>query len=185
MVAQARPYAAKMDTGYAWGIDQPPDPAVARAADTDADGLTPEQLPEVRELTARGWQLAPDAPMLVFLPAVWPPQLRTWVPDRASRYETWTELDPKTYEVLRERTVRSSWESRNEVENDNDALLADAGITGRPRGRLWLLKPPPGFTSVDDFLAELGRRADTAGIDGACSPEYVRLTRNVLREMTA
>ncbi|MEV0158336.1 hypothetical protein AB0H57_32280 [Micromonospora sp. NPDC050686] len=89
-----------MDIGYAWGADQPPDPAAARAAETDADGLMPEQLPEVREPIARGWQLAPDAPMLVFLPLVWPPQQRTWVPDRATRYETWTELDPKTYEVL-------------------------------------------------------------------------------------
>ncbi|MFI7517733.1 DUF5956 family protein [Micromonospora echinofusca] len=154
-----------MDAGYAWGIDQPPDPAAARAADTDTDGLTPEQLPEVRELTARGWQLAPDAPMLVSSPRC---GLRSCVPGCRTG-------QPAT---------RSSWESRNEVENDNDALLADAGITGRPRGRLWLLKPPPGFTSVDDFLAELGRRADAAGIGGACSPEYVRFTRDVLRDVT-
>ncbi|MFG1677284.1 hypothetical protein [Micromonospora sp. NPDC049282] len=115
-----------MDTGHAWGADQPPDPAGAGAADMDADGLTPEPLPEVRELAARGWQLTPGAPMLVFLPAVWPAQLLAWVPVRATGYETWTELDPKTYEVLRAQTERSSWESRNEAENDNDALLADA-----------------------------------------------------------
>ncbi|SCF20257.1 DUF5956 family protein [Micromonospora mirobrigensis] len=173
-----------MDITYDWGLDQLPDPAAARAGEVDADGLTPEQLPEVRELTARGWQLASDAPMLVFLPAVWPRELRTWVPDRATRYEWWYEQDPKTRQVIREQTVRSSWESRNEVENDNDALLAEAGVTGRPRARLWLLKPPPGFASVDDFLAELGRRADAAGIDGACSAPYVRFTAELLAELT-
>ncbi|GAB3231901.1 DUF5956 family protein [Micromonospora halotolerans] len=171
-----------MDIAYDWGIDQPPDPAADRA--DDVDGLTSEQLPEVRELTAQGWHLASDAPMLVFLPAVWPRKLRTWVPDRATRYEWWYEQEPKTRRVIREQTVHSSWESRNEVENDNDALLAETGVTGRPRGRLWLLKPPPGFDSVDDFLAELGRRADAAGIDGACSPQYVRFTTELLAELT-
>ncbi|MBU8858054.1 MULTISPECIES: DUF5956 family protein [unclassified Micromonospora] len=174
-----------MDVAYDWGLNQPADPAAARTMNEDADGLEPEQLPEVRELTAQGWELAPDAPMLVFLPAVWPRALRTWVPDRASRYETWYEQDPRTNVVLREQTVRSSWESRDEVENDNDALLAEAGVTGRPRWRLWLLKPPPGFATVNEFLADLGRRADAAGIDGACSPQYVRFTADRLRELTA
>ncbi|MEH0826287.1 MULTISPECIES: DUF5956 family protein [unclassified Micromonospora] len=116
---------------------------------------------------------------------MWPRQLRTWVPDRATRCETWYEQDPKTYEVLREQTVLASRESRDEVENDNDALLADSGVAGRPRGRLWLLKPPPGFASVDGFLADLGRRTDAARIGGACSPEYVRFTADLLRTVTA
>ncbi|NES17060.1 MULTISPECIES: DUF5956 family protein [Micromonospora] len=171
-----------MDIGYDWGVDQSAHPAAARAP--DVDGLTPEQLPEVRELTARGWHLAPDAPMLVFLPAVWPRPLRTWVPDRAARYETWYEQNPTTYEVLREQTMRSSWESRTEVDNDTDALLAKAGITRRPRGRLWLLKPPPGFADLDGFLTDLGRRADAAGIEGACSRQYVWFTAERLRDLT-
>ncbi|MEO3781395.1 DUF5956 family protein [Micromonospora sp. B11E3] len=171
-----------MDIAYDWGLDQPAEPAAARAADADVDGLEPEQLPEVRELVAQGWQMAPDAPMIAFLPAVWPSELRTWVPDRAARYEQWYEQDPKTLKVRREQTVQASWESRVEVENDLDALLADAGVTGRPRGRLWLLKPPPGWASVDDFLAELGRQADAAGIDAECSAEYVQLAARLLRE---
>ncbi|AXH93682.1 hypothetical protein AB0N38_33600 [Micromonospora aurantiaca] len=59
-----------MDSAYGWGIDEPPNPA----ADTDADGLEPEQLSEVRELTAQGWQLAPDAHAP--RPTRWPAQRR-------------------------------------------------------------------------------------------------------------
>lgn len=47
---------------------------------------------------------------------------------------------------------------------------------GRPRGRLWLLRPPPGFADLQGFLTDLGRRADAAGIDAACTSQYVRFT---------
>ncbi|MFI7075350.1 DUF5956 family protein [Micromonospora sediminicola] len=148
-----------MDVGFDWGLDQPAHPAAARAAHEDVDGSPPEQLPEVRELTGQGWQLAPDAPGYVFLPAVWPSELRTWVPDRATRYEQWYEQDPKTHRVIGEQTVRCSGESRNETDNDHDWSLERVGITGRPRRRLWLLKPPPGYASVDEVLNEVWRRA--------------------------
>ncbi|RNH92875.1 hypothetical protein EEZ25_33540 [Micromonospora aurantiaca] len=168
-----------MTLAYDWGLDQPPDPAAKRA--DDVDGLTAEQLPEVRELTGLGWQLAPNAPGQVFLPAVWPRELRTWVPDRATRYEWWYEQDPKTHRVIREQMVRSSWESRDEVENDHDWSLARIGITDRPRGRLWLLKPPSGYDSVDAVLDEVRRRAEGQGIDAEMSEAFVQLTARTVR----
>lgn len=122
-----------MDAAYDWGLHQPADPVAARTMNEDADGLEPEQLPEVRERTAQGEELAPDAPMLVFLPAVWPRALRTWVPDRASRHEASYEQDPRTSVVLHEQTVRSSSESRDE--NDNDALLFGT-VVHVPRGQV-------------------------------------------------
>jgi hypothetical protein len=176
-----RSYAAAMDVTYDWGVDQPPDPAAERASEVDADGLTPEQLPEVRELTAQGWQLASDAPLHAFLPVVWPRDLRTWVPDRATRYEWWYEQDPKTRRVIREQTVRSSWESRNEVDNDTAWSLERVGITGRPRGRLWLFKPPTGYASVEEVLDEVGRRAQQQGIGAEMSEPFVELTARTLR----
>ncbi|GIJ29116.1 hypothetical protein Vqi01_42780 [Micromonospora qiuiae] len=168
-----------MDTAYDWGLDQPPDPAAEHAG--EADGLTPEQLPEVRKLTAQGWQLAPDAPLYAFLPAVWPRESRTWVPDRATRYETWYEQDPKTRTVLRAETRQVGPAMMTEIDDDHDWTLARVGITGRPRGRLWLLKPPRGHGSIDAVLDHVWQHAQQQGIDVTMSEPFVELTVRIVR----
>ncbi|MGC4748136.1 DUF5956 family protein [Micromonospora sp. DT201] len=169
-----------MDIAYDWGLDEPANPVADRAG--EAAGLTPEQLPEVRELTARGWQLAPDAPLYAFLPAVWPRKLRTWVPDRATSYDTCYEQDPKTHTVLPTQTRVAG---PAEIDEDHDWTLARVGITGRPRGRLWLLKPPHGYDSVDALLDEVWQRAQQQGIEATMNEPFVELTARTVRNDTA
>ena len=167
---------------FDWGTAQAAHPAAAVAdGDEPVVGLDREQLPEVRVLLGEGWTVAPDAPMFAFLPAVWPAQLRTWVPDRTVRTEQHSAVDATTREVRWRDTVPASAAAVQQVEDDVDALLAKAGITGRPSGRLWLLKPPPGYPSVDAVLDEVDRRAAATGVGGELSPAYVRLTADVLR----
>ncbi|WP_434742062.1 DUF5956 family protein [Micromonospora sp. SH-82] len=133
----------------------------------------------MQRLIEQGWELAPDAPMLAFLPAVWPADLRTWVPDRSTRHEQRWTTDPATGES-RSFTAQSSTTLVEEVENDIDALLAEAGILDRPRGRIWLLKPPAGFASLEAFLQHVGHQVDAAGINGELTEAYVAVTARCL-----
>jgi hypothetical protein len=142
-----------MAAQFDWGLDQPANPA-ARPGEGVQD-IEPGQLPEVRVLSAEGWQLAPDAPVLAFLPAVWPPELRTWVPDRSTRHEQRFEQHPVNLAIYSTATVSATPAAREEAEADIDELLAAAGAPGRPRGRLWLLKPPQGYGSVELVVDEL------------------------------
>jgi hypothetical protein len=163
---------------YDWDVAQPAHPVAAGRGDRSE--LEPGQLPEVRELVAEGWELAPDAPMYAFLPAVWPAHLRTWVPDRSTRYEQRYVMEPTSGAVLSSSTVPWSEATAVEVDDDTDELLAEGGIVGRPRGRLWLLKPPAGYASVGAFLDEVGRQADAADIPIMFSERYAELTARAL-----
>lgn len=173
-----------MGIDYDWGLEELSNSAATRYANTDVAGLKINELPEVRELLSQSWQLAPDAPMLAFLPAVWPSNLRTWVPDRATHYEKRYELDLKNRGSWRSRLAVVSQESQAHEEDDIDNLLAKAHVIGRPRGRLWLLKPPSGFVSVDDVLDELGRLADAGGVAGECSRAYVKIAARILHRLS-
>jgi hypothetical protein len=156
---------------YDWGLDQAPHP-VSAGRDERVD-QEPDRLPEVRLLVGEGWRLAPDAPVFAFLPAVWPARLRTWVPDRAARYEERSVMDPGGGRVRRTFTVAWSDDTREDIDDDVDWSL----------GRLWLLKPPEGFASVDAFLDHVEQRAREAGTDFS-SAEYVELTARELAKTT-
>ena len=101
-----------------WGLNEPaaphpdpPDPlppqlaklaslaaphVVAEGEDWENPG--PRALPEVAALLAQGWALPePDGPY-AFLPAVWPPELRCWLPDRLPRISGW--FDGRTSMVV-------------------------------------------------------------------------------------
>jgi hypothetical protein len=60
-----------------------------------------------------------------------------------------------------------------EVEADINALLAKCGIPSRPAGRLWLLRPPPGYPALDAVLRHLVAAADAADIEVMASPKLV------------
>lgn len=91
-----------------------------------------------------GWELAPGVPAWVFLPYIWPPDARTWVPDRSMRWEIDTALDAGGQVTTVE--CRPLSEEELEVqERDAAADLAAAGIPPRPRGRLWLVCPVGDF----------------------------------------
>ncbi|WP_326561776.1 DUF5956 family protein [Micromonospora sp. NBC_01796] len=165
-----------------WGPDQPPDPTAGEHVGKVAAEAS--QLPEVRQLMGQGWELAPNAPHLGFLPAVWPRRLRTWVPDRSTHYEQRYVTNPATGET-RTFTAVSSEEELAVVERDLDSLLAQSGVAGRPRGRIWLLKPPPGFDSVDAFLQHVEQRIENAATPASFNVAFVRTTAEALEEAPA
>jgi hypothetical protein len=112
------------------------------------------ELPGVQALLRDGWQLAPDAPVWAFLPALWPRSHRAWVPNRAiltsmqySGDNTWTE--PLTEE------------DREEMDNLASDVCRRAGVDGFTPGRIWLLRPFRGKTAADvcgDAILRLERQ---------------------------
>ena len=63
------------------------------------------------------------------------------------------------------RTLPWSTADYFEMESDANWLLAECGLPARPPGRLWLLKPPPGFSSLDATLSCLVESAKETGLD--------------------
>ncbi|GAA0946767.1 hypothetical protein GCM10009554_42980 [Kribbella koreensis] len=159
---------------FDWGVSDEPaaptgEPLPVEAAD----------LPEVTELQSEGWALAPEEPMWVFLPAIWPGTHRAWVADRSTR---WVE-NSRDGVVL----DRAPWPADlyEEIESDVNALLAEAGVPPRPAGRLWLLKPPPVLTSVQDVIDQVIELALAAGSElvPSCNPEFVRHAQRTVQEL--
>jgi hypothetical protein len=132
-----------------WGHDQPP--AAQRGGS--------------------GWFEAPEAPMWAFLPALWPRAYRQWVPDDDVRLvtETTIEVDGTTVSETR------PWgdDEAATVESDINVFLEEAGLPPRPPARLWMLRLPPPWDDLADYLDRLVERAGERGVDPACSPEFV------------
>lgn len=148
-----------------WAVDDPPHP-VSRRHEGRSD-VQQAELPEVLALAEEGWCLAPDAPMWVFLPAVWPVSERTWVPDRSTNYVTrWSDSG---------YSDRVPWSDHDytEVEADMNMLLGQAGVPGRPAGRLWLLRVPAQFKDLDDVLDDLVSSADAQSVVPNCNRDFV------------
>jgi hypothetical protein len=122
----------------------------------------------VRQLLADGWLRAPTAPVWAFLPAVWPRQLRAWVPARG----TWYHAGPAAL-----RYLPLSIDDVADLERDAAALCAAAGVPPCPPGRLWLLRPIAGVTPK----AVCEQSSQLVG-DGAfvASPELTEATRTVI-----
>jgi len=137
-----------------------------RFAPTEADD--PLELPAVRAARGHGFEPAPEAPLWTFLPAVWPQAARGWTPDtRVRQMMVFCNAEPA-------RAVRWSAADYFEMEADANAFLAECGLPPRPAGRVWLLKPPPGFASVDDALRRLQRSAKEAGLHVMADRAFVR-----------
>ncbi len=153
-----------------WGRDELP-----LRGEWPTTSLPADRLPGVLAARAEGWTLAPDAPVWAFLPAVWPPEHRCWVEDRSVRYVrvTCTGAPP----------VSIPWSAWDHVEGERDVneLLVESGVPPRPAGRVWLLRPPPGWPDLDTVLRSVTGAADAAGVEGACSPPFVAVTVEVLR----
>ncbi|MFE6225919.1 DUF5956 family protein [Streptomyces sp. NPDC057854] len=136
--------------------------------------LEPDRLPEVRELVERGWAPAPETPMWVFLPYVWPAEARTWVPDRSTRWQLDTTLDAAG-RVLDVECRPLSREEKETQEQDAAADLALAGVPPRPRGRLWLLRPVGGLENLAAVLEHLCAAAEARGVDTGLSVAFTEL----------
>jgi hypothetical protein len=98
-----------------WGMRQPPagvdpvaplPPRLARLAEVQATGTAlsagepyaqgfprADELPEVQELMREGWRPLDSAPLHCLFPAAWPPEHRTWIPDRLPRVVTGATTD--------------------------------------------------------------------------------------------
>lgn len=149
---------------FDWGLDQPP-----AAPSGEGVALPPADLPEVVELVAQGWSLAPEEPLWVFLPAVWPRTHRTWVADRSTR---WVEHSRDGAVVER---VPWSADVYAELESDYNGLLAEAEVPPRPANRLWLLEPPSSDMSVQAVLDRVlePTLSPDSEIVPSCNPAFV------------
>ena len=144
--------------------------------DERPSSLVAAELPEVLAARDRGWWLAPETPMWVFLPAVWPEQHRGWLVDRSSRYveEYCTGQSPR----------RLPWSADDSatVERDLNTLLRECGLPARPPARLWFLRLPPGCVSLEELLVGLMDLANGAGVDACACHGFVSFTASRLRE---
>ncbi|HVQ17662.1 MAG TPA: DUF5956 family protein, partial [Actinomycetes bacterium] len=162
-----------------WGADTAPanfpGSDVGRFAPTESDD--PWELPAVRVAREHGYEVAPEAPMWTFLPAVWPKDARTWIPDTRVRYMR-VSCNGEPTRVL-------PWSTADyfEIEAEANGTLADCGIPTRPAGRLWLLRPPPGQPSVEHVLSLLVASAEGRGLQVLATREFVEHVRQELSVM--
>jgi hypothetical protein len=148
-----------------------------RLHDHGVDSDDPMMLPEVRAARRHGYEPAPEAPLWCFLPAVWPDDARAWVRD--------TRIRHATVSCSGEASRRVCWSTADyaEVEADIVALLAECGLPPRPAGRLWLLRPPPGFTCLQEVLVQLTEAATRAGEEVMASAGFAAAVHRELRRL--
>ncbi|MFE7093244.1 DUF5956 family protein [Streptomyces erythrochromogenes] len=155
-----------------WDEDGTPHPLAQRR--TGRSELEAEQLPEVRELEVLGWEPAPEDLRWVFLPYVWPPAARTWIPDRSTHWAVDTALDGHGHITGVECAPLPEPDLQG-LDREADAALAALGLPPRPRGRIWLLRPVGPFTTVAAVLDHLDALAAAAP-----SPDLPSLARTEL-----
>lgn len=141
----------------------------------DADSVS--ELPEVQAAVSLGWVPAHEAPLWCFLPAVWPAAARAWLPDRRVRHSTVSSSDGGPM-----RRIPWSTATYAEIEADYNQLLDVCGFTPRPFGRLWLLRPPPKWVSVDALLEQVVEEWQMAGGDVLADRKFAEHTRVVVQE---
>ena len=144
-----------------WGLGSPPSllpdplpplpPRLARLAEVAATGLPldsvdpygfsfprVDELPEVQALAADGWRPLHGAPLYALLPAAWPPEHRTWVPDRLPRIA----MRGGTTASYLSSIVPQPHEHDEMQYEDVDGEAAAAGLPTPPRDRIWLVRSP-------------------------------------------
>ncbi|MGW7098331.1 DUF5956 family protein [Streptomyces sp. NPDC054838] len=161
-----------------WDESGPPHPLAERRSGRSEQ--EPDRLPEVRELAALGWEPAPETHAWLFLPYVWPPAARTWVPDRGTRWAVESRLDGHGH-VVEVEAAPLPEPDVDLLEAEAAEVIAALGLPPRPHGRVWLLRPVGPFDSVAAVLDHLGELAAARGVDlGHPSPELLDLARTEL-----
>ncbi|MFE0578102.1 DUF5956 family protein [Streptomyces sp. NPDC058874] len=155
-----------------WDEDGTPHPLAQRRSGRSE--LEADRLPEMRELEALGWEPAPEDLRWIFLPYVWPPAARTWIPDRSTHWAVDTALDGHGHITGVECAPLPEPDLRD-LDRETDEALAALGLPPRPRGRLWLLRPVGPFTTVAAVLDHLDALAAAAP-----SPDFPSLARTEL-----
>ena len=165
-------------TAADWGLDLL-DLVVpgAHLQDDPVDSDDPADLPVVAAARSLGWEPAHEAPLWCFLPAVWDHGARAWVHDLRVRHEVGGILGQE----LRRRPW-STWVYAD-IEADTNALLRECGLPPRPFGRVWLLRPPPGFASLAEVLDHLSDHAVASGQEITVTPGFVRVVADEVRRL--
>lgn len=121
-----------------WDEDGTPHPLALRR--TGRSEQEPDRLPEVRELEVLGWEPAPEDTLWVFLPYVWPPASRTWIPDRSTHWAVRTGLDGHGH-ITDVEAAPLADPDLHDLDWEAEEVLTGLGLPPRPQGRLWLLRP--------------------------------------------
>gem|GEM_PF-6535601 len=132
-----------------------------------------QALPLAMAAQKDGFEVAPEAPLWLFLPAVWPVEARAWIRDNRIRHlrtmveGRWVELPWGTADYL-------------ETEADEQAILQALGLPPRPRGRVWLLRPPPGRADLNETLQLVTASAQSAEVETELTHEFLDHTARTL-----
>lgn len=179
-----------------WGRNQPPADVeigelperLVRLAQVQATGVPltrvdpyaegfpqPEELPEVQALMRDGWRPLSSAPLHCLLPAAWPPEHRTWVPDRLPT--VWISGTTGEYEG---RIVAPD----DRLGDDGPEELAkaaahDAGLPDPPGGRIWLVRSPWPLIPVEVVYSIVWSVVDPANPEDQIG-EFYRAATEVL-----
>ena len=160
-----------------WGLNEPPAPhpdppeplppqlaklaalttphVVAEGEDWDSPG--PQALPEVAALLAEGWGLLEGDGRYAFLPAIWPPELRCWLPNRLPQVSG--SFDGQTSMVF-PADQSPHRETHRMMDSDGETdLAAEVGLPVPPPGRIWLLKSPWPWLGLQVVLGLFVHRA--------------------------
>lgn len=150
-----------------WGIDDPPGPFRSADGVADADSDDVNDVPAVAEARTLGYFPAHEAPLWCFIPAIWPSAARAWTPDVRIRH--------KTRGATAGSRVFLPWSAYDHfsIEDETNLLLARVGLPPRPGGRIWLLKPPPGYDDLDAVLQHVWTSWRSSGGEDLMTPEFV------------
>lgn len=144
----------------------------------------PDRLPEVRELEVLGWEPAPGETLWAFLPYVWPPAYRTWIPDRSTHWAVETRLDGHGHVTDVEAAPLDDPDLRD-LDREDEEVLRALGLPPRPPGRLWLLRPPGSLPTVGAVLDRLREAARERGVEATPSADFLALVRTELAALAA
>lgn len=125
--------------------------------DRPVDSDDANDLPLARLAREHGFEVAPDAPMWLFLPVVWPIADRAWIRDNRLRHLQ-TYVDGQLVDV-----PWSTADYFGAADDERDFLAALLPLPKRPPGRVWLLRAPRDHTSIDETVRQMSDSSWAAG----------------------
>jgi hypothetical protein len=135
--------------------------------------LPRSELPEVLELASQGWVLAHEAPIWVFLPAVFPRTHRTWLHDRSTWYfEEWVDGVPQPPRPLPSDDVA-------DVQRVYADHAARCGFVDWDASRIWMLRGGNGLT-VDQIIERIVRATRHNDAGPTPSPRLGRIAADIV-----
>lgn len=161
-----------------WGLDEDPAWFGVRGLDWVAvDSDKPDDVAEVAAARRSGYFPAHEAPMWCFLPALWPREARAWVRDRRVRHGTRSSgAGP---------VERVPWTAADYADDEagTNRFLTELGLPPRPAGRIWVLRPPTAYPTLDAVLGDLWDGWIAAGEEPMATREFVTYVAGRMHEL--